>query len=166
MKAISPILAGLCLATLVACGGAETAPDSTTSSADDTSATTAEPDTASEDTPADTTTDEASTDADETASDANEPTGADSATTEEIAPQFEGTYAYKRTITTSQEVPMMGRSETVSTSWGYTSISFYDDQLWFTEYGCHVETTGSSMIEVEIPDIIAQTITRCNPRSY
>ena len=158
MKTISPILAGLCLVTLVACGGTETSSDSTTSTAEDTSTTTTETDTVSEDTSGDATSDEPETDTEDSASDSGEQASEDSATTEELAPQLEGTYAYKRTITTSQEVPMMGRSETVSTSWGYTSITSYDDQIWFTEYGCHVETSGSSMIEVEIPDIIAQTI--------
>jgi hypothetical protein len=53
---------------------------------------------------------------------------------------------------------MLGRSEIVTTSWGYTNINWYSGQIWYTEYGCHVESGGSSAVEVEIPDVIAQTI--------
>ena len=105
-----------------------------------------------------TTDDTQSSSSDETTTDTADTPSGEPADADEVAPLIEGTYAYKRTITTAQEIPMMGRSETVNTSWGYTSITAYDGQIWFTEYGCHVETAGSNAVEVEIPDIIAQTI--------
>jgi len=153
MKAISYSLSGLCLAALLACGTADAPTETSTPDASGNTETS----TPTDDSTSDTSSDDSNT-ADESNTETDDTSTATPADASELAPLFEGTYAYKRSVTTAQEVPMLGRSEIVTISWGYTNINWYSGQIWYTEYGCHVESGGSSAVEVEIPDIIAQTI--------
>ena len=62
-----------------------------------------------------------STDTSDTTDTNTNDSGADNATpseTAELAELFEGSFAFKKTVTTLQEVPLMGSSESVTTGWG------------------------------------------------
>ena len=159
MKILSSFALIACFTLMTACGST-TEPetnvdntdtqDTTTGSDDNTDSS----DTSTTDT-ADTTDTSDNTDTDSTDS------GADNATpseTAELASLFEGSFAFKKTVTTLQEVPLMGSSESVTTGWGYSEITFDGTDLWLTEHGCHVEATGMDAVSTEIPDAVPQSM--------
>ena len=160
MKLLSSFALIASLALMTACGSStepETNVDNTESANTQDESTTA--DGATDTSNTDTTDASESTD---TSDDTNTTdSGADNATpseTEELATLFEGTYAFKKTVTTLQEVPLMGSSDSVTTGWGYSEITFDGTDLWLTEYGCHVEATGMDAVSTEIPDAIPQSM--------
>ncbi|MBT6434467.1 MAG: hypothetical protein HOK28_15315 [Deltaproteobacteria bacterium] len=166
------ILSTIFILTLLAACGSETDPANTSGDTSSDNATETQGDTTSSDdasqTSGDETTDDVNTDTDTDTDTNNDTNGADTnssdssssnaSDTVELAPLFEGTYAFKKWVTTLQEVPMMGSSENVTTGWGYTQITFDGTDLWLTEHGCHVESTGMDAVSTEIPDAIPQSM--------
>ena len=160
MKILSSFALIASLALMTACGSTtepETNVDNTETTDTQDGNTTTEDNTDSN--TADTTDTNDSTDTTDT-TDTND-SGADNATpneTAELAELFEGSFAFKKTVTTLQEVPLMGSSESVTTGWGYSEITFDGTDLWLTEHGCHVEATGMDAVSTEIPDVVPQSM--------
>lgn len=118
-------------------------------------------DTTTDDPNSDTNTDtdmNTDTDTNDSNTDSSDSSSSNASDTAELAPIFEGTYAFKKWVTTLQEVPLMGSSESVTTGWGYTQITFDGTDLWLTEHGCHVEATGMDAVSTDIPDAIPQSM--------
>jgi len=158
MKTMTRITLAMMLSTLVACGTTNT--EQTSDPAVE--GTTQPEDQNSSDSADETTNTNDSTDATDSSAPDTDPANTGDADTPsmaaELASQFEGTFALRRSVTTSQDIPMMGPSEIVTTSWGYAQVTFDGEDLWFTEHGCHVESGGDSPVEVDIPDAIARSI--------
>lgn len=165
MKILSSFALIACFSLMTACGST-TEPESNvdnteaTDNQDETNNDQESTDSSTTDTTNTTdTTDNADT-SDDTDTDSNS-SGADNATpseTAELAALFEGSFAFKKTVTTLQEVPLMGSSESVTTGWGYSEITFDGTDLWLTEHGCHVEVSGMDAVSTEIPDAVPQSM--------
>jgi len=147
------------LATLTACG--EAAPTTQSNSAPENN-TPAQPqdETANdgEDTDTADTAENTDTDTETETETGNNNDNSNPTDTLELAPLLEGTFAFKKWVTTLQEVPLMGSSENVTTGWGYSEITFDGTDLWLTEHGCHVEATGMDAVSTEIPDVVPQSM--------